>query len=86
MAELKWCGSRAELGWTLSDVYKLVALKEQDTAEACYAVVAAPNSYWDDLTLDCARLFSWWPTAATRPMQLSARGHAELRIDAIEVS
>lgn len=57
LAELKWCHSKGELGWTLWDIFKLVAAKVQYRTPACYAVVGAPRRYWQDSTIDCAALY-----------------------------
>lgn len=56
-AELKWCWLKRELGWTLWDIYKLVAAQGEHTPQACYAIVAAPDRYWNDPNIDCAEVF-----------------------------
>jgi ADP-ribosylglycohydrolase len=58
VGELKWCWSKHELGWTLWDIYKLVAVKEQYRADSAYAIVGAPASYWVDEQIDCCALFT----------------------------
>jgi ADP-ribosylglycohydrolase len=58
VAELKWCWSKHELGWTLWDIYKLVAVKEQYGADSAYAIVGAPATYWADERIDCCSLFA----------------------------
>ena len=60
--ELKWARGKHELGWTLWDIYKLVATKEEHRADATYAIVGAPDAYWADETIDACALFgtrSW---------------------------
>lgn len=57
-AELKWCQSKRELGWTLWDVYKMAASQEQYRPGGCYAVVGAPDAYWGDSSIDCSDLFA----------------------------
>jgi hypothetical protein len=55
--ELKWCHSRAELGWTLWDTYKMAAATYLPGVEAAYVVAGAPEVFWLDET-HCAPLFA----------------------------
>jgi ADP-ribosylglycohydrolase len=57
LAELKWCWSKKELGWTLWDIFKLVAAQQEYTVDGAYAVVGASDSYWANSAVDCAELF-----------------------------
>jgi hypothetical protein len=54
--ELKWARSKKELGWTLWDIYKLVAGRIE-YGVAAYAVVRAPVTTWEDDAVDCAALY-----------------------------
>lgn len=54
--ELKWAKSKDELGWTLWDVYKLLAGRLEYGARA-YAIVGAPDAYWADEAVGCASLY-----------------------------
>src|SRR5205823_874300 len=58
VAELKWCRNKRELGWTLWDIYKLIAAKEEHHADAAYAIVGAPDGFWADEKIDCSSLFA----------------------------
>jgi hypothetical protein len=46
-AELKWARNPNELGWTLWDIYKMVAATYQPGTEACSAIVGAPRARWE---------------------------------------
>jgi len=59
--ELKWCHSRAELGWTLWDIYKMIAAQQLPGVHGCYVVAGAPEGFWESEE-HCAPLFkigSW---------------------------
>ena len=59
--ELKWAHGKHELGWTLWDIFKLVAGRLEYGA-SCYAIVGAPQSYWQDETVGCSSIYcngSW---------------------------
>jgi hypothetical protein len=54
--ELKWAGTKRELGWTLWDIYKLAAALIEYNVDA-YAIVGAPTAYWTDETVGCSSLY-----------------------------
>lgn len=56
LCELKWCHSRAELGWTLWDIYKMVAATQLEGVRGCYVVAGAPEGFWESEE-HCAPLF-----------------------------
>jgi hypothetical protein len=54
--ELKWAFTKKELGWTLWDVYKLVAARLEYGVRA-FAIVGAPLTYWHDDAVGCSALY-----------------------------
>jgi hypothetical protein len=57
LAELKWCADVWTLGWSLWDIYKMVAASQLAGVEACYVVAGAPVGFWSRRD-HCAPLFA----------------------------
>jgi hypothetical protein len=57
MAELKWAKSSRELGWTLWDLFKMVAGTYRPDTAACFLLVGAPRAMWEAGD-HCAALFA----------------------------
>jgi uncharacterized protein len=55
--ELKWCQHSRTLGWTLWDIFKMVAAAQTAAKPACYAIAAAPVQLWKQ-DEHCAPLFA----------------------------
>jgi hypothetical protein len=57
LCELKWCHDLGTLGWTLWDIYKMVAARRLEGVWGCYVVAGAPESFWESEE-HCAPLFT----------------------------
>ena len=54
--ELKWAYTTKELGWTLWDIYKLIAARLEYGVRA-YGIVGARTAHWEDDSVDCSALY-----------------------------
>jgi hypothetical protein len=57
LCELKWCHDLGTLGWTLWDIYKMVAARQLPGVQGCYVVAGAPEGFWESEGY-CAPLFT----------------------------
>ena len=69
LCELKWCGDIKTLGWTLQDIYKMVAATQIEGVRGCYVVAGAPEGFWESEE-HCAPLFT---TGTWRSLDLFQR-------------